>query len=179
MTLPSFRFIIQTLFVLKQMYTLKTSDGRFPIWTSLSTWIPGILMSLQVFKPWLMPQTMSKFKFITLKNLPTISRKYYANYLIMCCLFFLDCDRQIDGGTKCRHCIICQRIWCALAATSIVQWVNLETNSCSCNQYSTRFRTAKRVRNCSSLKWFWYFYFKLLLNCLHLSESNKFSLSPN
>ena len=50
MTLPSFRFTIQTLFVLKQMYTLKTSDGRFSVWISLSIWIPGILICLQVFK---------------------------------------------------------------------------------------------------------------------------------
>lgn len=80
MTLPSFRFTIQTLFVLKQMYTLKTSDGRFSVWISLSTWIPGILICLQVFKTWKMPQLCQSFKFITLKNLPTISRKYYANY---------------------------------------------------------------------------------------------------
>ena len=144
MTLPSFRFTIQTLFVLKQMYTLKTSDGRFSVWISLSIWIPGFLICLLVFKTWNMPLLCQSFKSITLKNFANdFPQKLCKLPIHVCCLFFLDCVRQVDGGTKCRHWTICQKDLCALAATPIVKWCNLETHSCSCHQYSTRFWTAK------------------------------------
>ena len=98
---------------------------------------------------------MSRFQIFTSKILPTISRKNYANYLShVCCLFFPDCVRQIDGGSKSRHWLICHRM-CACRHSLV--------NDCqSWNQILPMFSVnheildCPEVRNCSFKREFWF-----------------------
>ena len=92
------------------------------------------------------------FKFFTSKILPTISRKNYANYLShVCCLLFLDCVRQVDGGSKSRHWLICHRM-CACRHSLV--------NDCQpWNQILPMFSVIHEIlecqeaRNCSFKSW--------------------------
>ena len=117
------------------------------------TLISWHLVCLQAFTMWIIAQIVLRFQILHFKNFANDFPQKLCKLPISCVLssLFLDCVRQVDGGSKSRHWLICHRM-CACRHSLV--------NDCQpWNQILPMFSVIHEIlecqeaRNCSFKSW--------------------------